>query len=40
MKKLEGASPDAPKFFGSARTLPSQKPFAIRYSPLSVMRDS
>jgi hypothetical protein len=32
MKKLEGASPDAPKFFSSAGALPSRKPLAIRYS--------
>jgi hypothetical protein len=25
MRKLEGASPDVPKFFGSARALPSRK---------------
>jgi hypothetical protein len=30
--KLEGASPDAPKIFGSAGALPSRKPLAIRYS--------
>jgi hypothetical protein len=35
MKKLEGASPDAPKFFGSAGALPSRKPLAIRYSPFA-----
>jgi hypothetical protein len=29
-EKLEGTSPDVPKFFGSAGALPSQKPFAIR----------
>jgi hypothetical protein len=29
-EKLEGTSPDVPKFFGSAEALPSQKPFAIR----------
>jgi hypothetical protein len=36
-EKLEGASPDAPKIFGSAGALPSRKtrysPFATRYSP-------
>jgi hypothetical protein len=31
-EKLEGASPDAPKIFGSAGALPSRKPLAIRYS--------
>ncbi|MFA0743590.1 MAG: hypothetical protein LASZOEIN_000366 [Candidatus Fervidibacter sp.] len=35
MKKLEGASPDTPKFFGSAGALPSRKPLAIRYSPFA-----
>ena len=38
MKKLEGASPDAPKFFGSAGALPSRKPLAIRYSPFATHR--
>jgi hypothetical protein len=32
-EKLEGTSPDVPKFFGSAGALPSKKkPFAIRHS--------
>jgi hypothetical protein len=34
-EKLEGTSPDVPKFFGSAGALPSKKkkhlPFATRY---------
>jgi hypothetical protein len=33
---LEGASPDAPKIFGSAGALPSRKPFAIRYSLFTI----
>jgi hypothetical protein len=37
LAKLEGASPDAPKFFGSAVAPPSRKPFAIRYSPLAAV---
>jgi hypothetical protein len=36
---LEGASPDAPKIFGSAGALPSRK-LAIRYSPLAVFPSS
>jgi hypothetical protein len=36
-EKLEGASPDAPKIFGSAGALPSRKtrysPFATRHPP-------
>jgi hypothetical protein len=31
-EKLEGASPDAPKIFGSAGALPSRK---TRYSPFA-----
>jgi hypothetical protein len=35
-EKLEGTSPDVPKFFGSAGALPSKKkPFAIRHSLLA-----
>jgi len=30
-EKLEGTSPDVPKFFGSAGALPSKKTFAIRH---------
>jgi len=37
-KLLEGASPDAPKFFGSAEALPSKKPFATRRRFLSLHR--
>jgi hypothetical protein len=33
---LEGASPDAPKIFGSAGALPSRKPLAIRYSLFTI----
>jgi hypothetical protein len=36
---LEGASPDAPKIFGSAGALPSRK-LVIRYSPLAVFPPS
>jgi hypothetical protein len=38
-EKLEGTSPDVPKFFGSAGALPSKKkhlPFATRYSLLDL----
>jgi hypothetical protein len=36
-EKLEGTSPDVPKFFGSAGALPSKKKktFAIRHSLLA-----
>ena len=37
-EKLEGASLDALKIFGSARALPSRKPLAIRYSLFAIRR--
>jgi hypothetical protein len=41
LAKLEGASPDAPKIFGSAGTLPSKTNYhpllAIRYSPFAAV---
>jgi hypothetical protein len=33
-EKLEGTSPDVPKFFGSAGALPSKK--TICYSPIAI----
>jgi hypothetical protein len=41
-EKLEGTSPDVPKFFGSAGALPSKKtichsPLATRYLTLPVL---
>jgi hypothetical protein len=34
-EKLEGTSPDVPKFFGSAGALPSKKKKNICHSPLA-----
>jgi len=35
--KLEGTSPDVPKFSAVREHRPPEKPFAIRYSPFAVV---